>query len=100
MDVSSPGRTAPTPLRPLARRPSSLGRAAGVAASGRWQDGEPPEPGRTVDRETATIQGEHSTDPLALAKADEHGISEIHRQVAVLLHQRANPGEVVDGHVE
>lgn len=98
MDVSSPGRTAPTPLRPLARRPSSLGRAAGVVASGLWQDGEPPETGRTV--ETATIQGEHSTDPLALAKADEHGISEIHRQVAVLLHQRTNPGEVVDGHVE
>ena len=57
-------------------------------------DLKPPDAGRPIYLEIATVQGEDTRNAFALGHGDERRVSKIHGQVAVLLHQLAHAAVV------
>src|SRR5437764_726695 len=60
------------------------------------QDAESADAIRAVDREIAAVEGEDAADLFPLRYANERGVGEIHREIAVLFHQLTHAGQVLD----
>src|SRR5688572_12968656 len=60
---------------------------------------KPPEPARPIDSKVLPVEGEDSGDPLALRDAYERRVGEVHRQVAILLHERPHARQITGGQI-
>lgn len=58
------------------------------------QDHEPSQPGGPIERKVAPVEREHATEAFPFSDAHERCIGEVHREIAVLVHQVPESGSV------